>query len=32
LVPRTGAQQLMDDLHEAGARAILATELTACRM
>jgi len=32
LVPRLGAQQLMDDLWDAGARAILVTELSACRL
>jgi len=32
LVPRLGAQQLMDDLWDAGARAILVTEVTACRL
>ena len=32
LVPRFGAQQLMDDLWDAGARAILVTELSACRL
>ena len=32
LVPRVGAQQLMDDLWDVGARAILVTELSACRL
>lgn len=32
MVPRKGAQQLMDDLWEAGARAILLTEIAACRL
>jgi len=32
LVPRQGSQQLMDDLWETGARAILVTELAACRL
>lgn len=32
LVPRRNAQQLMDDLWQAGARAILVTELAACRL
>ena len=32
LVPRQGAQQLMDDLWAVGARAILVTELAACRL
>jgi len=32
LVPRRNAQQLMDDLWAAGARAILVTELSACRL
>ena len=32
MVPRTGAQQLMDDLYEIGARAILVTDIHACRL
>lgn len=32
LVPRAGSQQLMDDLWRSGARAILVTELSACRL
>lgn len=32
MVPRQGAQRLMDDLWEAGARAILITEIAACRL
>ena len=32
LVPREGAHRLMDRLYEAGARGILLTELTACRL
>lgn len=32
LVPRKGAHLLMDRLYEAGARGILLTELTACRL
>ena len=32
LVPRASAQRLMDDLHAAGAKAILITELSACRL
>ena len=32
LVPRKGAHLLMDQLYEAGARGILLTELTACRL
>lgn len=32
LVPRRNAQQLMDDLWAGGARAILITELSACRL
>ena len=32
LVPRKGAHLLMDKLFEAGARALLLTELTACRL
>jgi ATP phosphoribosyltransferase len=32
MVPRDGAQQLMDDLYEVGARAILLTDIHACRL
>lgn len=32
MVPRTGAQPLMDDLYELGARAILLTDIHACRL
>jgi len=32
LVPRANAQRLMDDLYAVGARAILITELSACRL
>jgi ATP phosphoribosyltransferase len=32
MVPRAGAQQLMDDLYEIGARAILLTDIHACRL
>ncbi len=32
MVPREGAQQLMDDLYELGARAILLTDIHACRL
>ncbi|MDR0837269.1 MAG: ATP phosphoribosyltransferase [Propionibacteriaceae bacterium] len=32
LVPRLGVQQLMDDLYVVGARGILITELSACRL
>ena len=32
LVPRKGAHLLMDRLYDAGARGILLTELTACRL
>lgn len=32
LVPAKGHQLLMDDLHDLGARAILITELAACRL
>ncbi|HEX7739158.1 MAG TPA: ATP phosphoribosyltransferase, partial [Marmoricola sp.] len=32
MVPRSGAQQLMDDLYEIGARAILLTDIHACRL
>jgi ATP phosphoribosyltransferase len=32
MVPSAGAQQLMDDLYEIGARAILLTDIHACRL
>jgi ATP phosphoribosyltransferase len=32
MVPRSGSQQLMDDLYEIGARAILLTDIHACRL
>ncbi len=32
MVPRDGAQKLMDDLYEVGARAILLTDIHACRL
>ncbi len=32
MVPRAGSQRLMDDLYEIGARAILLTEINACRL
>ena len=32
MVPRTGAQQIMDDLWALGARAILVTDIAACRI
>ena len=32
MVPRDGAQKLMDDLYEIGARAILLTDIHACRL
>ncbi|MFL6105423.1 MAG: ATP phosphoribosyltransferase, partial [Marmoricola sp.] len=32
MVPSDGAQQLMDDLYEIGARAILLTDIHACRL
>ncbi len=32
MVPRDGAQRLMDDLYEVGARAILLTDIHACRL
>jgi len=32
MVPRSGSQQLMDDLYEIGARGILLTDLLACRL
>ncbi|MBC7278925.1 ATP phosphoribosyltransferase [Nocardioides sp.] len=32
MVPRAGSQKLMDDLYAVGARAILLTEINACRI
>lgn len=32
MVPRDGAQRLMDDLYDVGARGILMTEIHACRL
>ena len=32
MVPRSDAQQLMDDLWSLGARAILVTDIAACRI
>ncbi len=32
MVPRDGAQRLMDDLYQVGARAILLTDIHACRL
>ncbi|MGL5809854.1 MAG: ATP phosphoribosyltransferase [Nocardioides sp.] len=32
MVPRAGAQRLMDDLYDIGARAILVTDIHACRL
>ena len=32
MVPRAGSQRLMDDLYAVGARAILLTEINACRI
>ncbi len=32
MVPRAGAQSLMDDLYQLGARAILLTDIHACRL
>ena len=32
MVPREGSQRLMDDLYEIGARAILLTDIHACRL
>jgi ATP phosphoribosyltransferase len=32
MVPRAGAQKLMDDLYQIGARAILLTDIHACRL
>jgi ATP phosphoribosyltransferase len=32
MVPRAAAQQIMDDLWTLGARAILVTDIAACRL
>ena len=32
MVPRAGSQRLMDDLYSLGARAILLTDIHACRL
>ena len=32
MVPREGSQLLMDELYEIGARAILITDIAACRL
>ena len=32
MVPRDGAQRLMDELYELGARGILLTDIHACRL
>jgi ATP phosphoribosyltransferase len=32
MVPRAAAQQIMDDLWNLGARAILVTDIAACRL
>jgi ATP phosphoribosyltransferase len=32
MVPRDGAQRLMDDLWQIGARGILVTDIHACRI
>ena len=32
MVPRTGAQRLMDELYDLGARGILVTDIHACRL
>ena len=32
MVPRAGSQRLMDDLYSIGARAILLTDIHACRL
>ena len=32
MVPRVGAQRLMDELYDLGARAILLTDIHACRL
>jgi len=32
MVPRSGSQRLMDELYDIGARAILLTDIHACRV
>jgi ATP phosphoribosyltransferase len=32
MVPRSGTNQVMDRLYEMGARAILVTDIAACRL
>ena len=32
MVPRAGSQRLMDELYDLGARAILLTDIHACRL
>ena len=32
MVPRAGAQRIMDELYDLGARAILITDIHACRL
>ena len=32
MVPRRGTNAIMDELYELGARAILVTDITACRL
>jgi ATP phosphoribosyltransferase len=32
MVPRSGTNQVMDELYELGARAILVTDIAACRL
>jgi len=32
MVPRKGTNQVMDDLYDLGARAILVTDIAACRL
>jgi ATP phosphoribosyltransferase len=32
MVPRTGRNRLMDELYDLGARAILVTDIAACRL
>ncbi len=32
MVPRAGAQRLMDELYDLGARGILVTDIHACRL
>ena len=32
MVPRSGTNRVMDELYDLGARAILVTDITACRL